>query len=195
VPRIQNISLVGNSIPKESCDSFEVNEDFVQTKSLFAMLEAIEINSLDMLQCRLLLTIFEVGHAIYPAAYVSAGADVRAALALGADTVLYKQLGSCRLPDQVGEAQKNWQAIVMVDRYASLESDKGLSPLQSLLCESEGSQRVCIPRLSSILSPTVLKQTAGHTDGFVDKSSTSIPVIRTGVSPHLRGNVAPQVES
>jgi hypothetical protein len=60
VPRIQNISLVGNSIPKESCDSFEVNEDFVQTKSLFAMLEAIEINSLDMMQCRLLLTIFKV---------------------------------------------------------------------------------------------------------------------------------------
>jgi hypothetical protein len=88
VPRIQNISLVGNSLPKESCDSFEVNEDFIQTNSLFAMLEAIEINSLNMLQCRLLLTIFEVGHAIYLAAYVFAGANVRAAMAPGADTVL-----------------------------------------------------------------------------------------------------------
>lgn len=116
----------------------------MQIKSLLAMLEAIEINSLDMLQCRLLLTIFEVGHAIYPAAYVSAGANVRAAMALGADTVLYKHLGPCRLPDQVEEAQKNWQAIVMVDRYASLESDKGLSPLQRVSWEPEGSQRVCI---------------------------------------------------
>jgi hypothetical protein len=64
-------------------------------------------------------------------------------MALGADTVLYKQLGSCRLPDQVGEAQKNWQAIVMVNRYASLESDKGQSPLQRLSWEFEESQRVC----------------------------------------------------
>ncbi|KAJ5119131.1 hypothetical protein N7476_011485 [Penicillium atrosanguineum] len=113
---------------------------YVQIKSLYSMVETVGIISLDMLQCRLLITIFEVGHAMYPAAYISAGANVRAAVALGANKASYKQLESVLSHERTEEAQMTWQGLVMVDRYASLESGKGLSSVHMVSLENAGSQ-------------------------------------------------------
>lgn len=90
---------------------------YTQLKSFTAMLEASGINSLRMLQCRLLLTIFEVGHAMYPTAYISTGASVRAAVALGANESLSEQLVK-GFGDQwrAEEARRTWQGIVVTDR-------------------------------------------------------------------------------
>jgi hypothetical protein len=117
---------------------------YVQIKSLYSMVEAIGTISLDMLQCRLLLTTFEVGHAMYPAAYVSAGANIRAAVAFGANKELCKPTGLISFPDRAEETRKTWQGIVMVDRYASLENGKGLSSLQMISLESSRNHTVCI---------------------------------------------------
>lgn len=90
---------------------------YTQVKSIVAMLEAMGTNSLEMLQCRLLLTVFEVGHAMYPAAYISAGANIRAAVALGANASSSEQLLKVFGDQgQAEEARRTWRGIVITDR-------------------------------------------------------------------------------
>lgn len=91
---------------------------YILLKGFIATLEAIEINSVELLQCRLLLTIFEVGHGMYPAAYISMGANVRAAVALGANEVSKAQLEETfKSPGRAGEARRIWRGIVIADRW------------------------------------------------------------------------------
>ncbi|KAE8384328.1 hypothetical protein BDV23DRAFT_191741 [Aspergillus alliaceus] len=90
---------------------------YILVKGFVASLEAVGTNSLDMLQCRLLLTIFEVGHGMYPAAYISMGANVRAAVALGANVVSQSQLIEIfKTQERADEARCTWRGIVITDR-------------------------------------------------------------------------------
>ncbi|RAQ73363.1 hypothetical protein COH20_004837 [Aspergillus flavus] len=112
---------------------------YILLKGFIATLEAIEINSVELLQCRLLLTIFEVGHGMYPAAYISMGANVRAAVALGANEVSKAQLEETfKSPGRAGEARRIWRGIVIADRYVSLESNKGPIIPKALLSGAVG---------------------------------------------------------
>ncbi|KAJ5923073.1 hypothetical protein N7516_010776 [Penicillium verrucosum] len=79
-------------------------------------------NSLEMLQSRLLLTVFEIGHAIYPSAYISTAANMRAAASLGINATC-KNL-RFRDPWKVEEARQTWRGIVITDRYVSLENSQ-----------------------------------------------------------------------
>ncbi|OBT41202.1 hypothetical protein VE00_08123 [Pseudogymnoascus sp. WSF 3629] len=77
-----------------------------------------------MLQSRLLLTTFEIGHAMYPAAYISAGANIQAAVDLGASAASSADLSKA-FPDPkiAEEARQTWCGIVITNRYASLENN------------------------------------------------------------------------
>lgn len=89
---------------------------YASLKSFVALLEAIGTNSLKMLQSRLLLTVFEIGHAIYPSAYISAAANIRAAVSLGIHAT-YKNLREAfRDPRKVEEARQTWRGIIITDR-------------------------------------------------------------------------------
>jgi hypothetical protein len=55
-----------------------------QTKSCLALAEGLGLNSIVLVQSRILTTLFEVSHGFYPAAYISIGATLRAADALEA---------------------------------------------------------------------------------------------------------------
>jgi hypothetical protein len=55
---------------------------YFATKSHFATVEALGINSVLIIQSRILVTLFEIAHGFYPAAYISLGSTVRAADAL-----------------------------------------------------------------------------------------------------------------
>lgn len=83
------------------------------------MLDATGMNSLAMLQGRLLLTTFEIGHAIYPSAYISAGANIQAAVALGASAASSADL-SKSFPDPriAEEARQTWRGVVVTNRSA-----------------------------------------------------------------------------
>jgi hypothetical protein len=84
---------------------------YVSIKSFVSILEAMGTNSLKIVQSRILLTIFEIGHAINPSAYISAAANVRAAMSLGLDSFT-KDVGS----QKYEEAQNVWRAVMIVDR-------------------------------------------------------------------------------
>ncbi|KAF5855255.1 hypothetical protein ETB97_009560 [Aspergillus alliaceus] len=117
---------------------------YILVKGFVASLEAVGTNSLDMLQCRLLLTIFEVGHGMYPAAYISMGANVRAAVALGANVVSQSQLIEIfKTQERADEARCTWRGIVITDRYVSLESNRAPSIPKGLLSETVGGNNDC----------------------------------------------------
>jgi hypothetical protein len=60
----------------------ELETLYLHTKSSLALAEGLGFNSLPIVQSKILVTLFEVSHGFYPAAYISIGATVRAADAL-----------------------------------------------------------------------------------------------------------------
>jgi hypothetical protein len=67
----------------ESDDAIsEMETLYSQTKCSLALAERFGINSFPIIQSRILITLFEVSHGFYPAAYISIGATLRAIDAL-----------------------------------------------------------------------------------------------------------------
>ncbi|OQE32501.1 hypothetical protein PENFLA_c001G09247 [Penicillium flavigenum] len=95
---------------------------YASLKSFVALLEAMGTNSLEMLQSRLLLTVFEIGHAMFPSAYISAAANMRAAVSLGINATCEDLRKAFRDPRKVEDARQTWRGIVITDRYVSLEN-------------------------------------------------------------------------
>ncbi|KAL8945079.1 MAG: hypothetical protein Q9216_000063 [Gyalolechia sp. 2 TL-2023] len=73
--------------------------------------------SLQLLQATILVTLYEVGHAIYPAAYMSAGTCARYALAQGIDAYMTVDLNTTvtTLLD-LEEKRRAWWAVFILDR-------------------------------------------------------------------------------
>ncbi|KAJ5456729.1 hypothetical protein N7530_012003 [Penicillium desertorum] len=101
---------VGGELPLSS------RSMYASLKSFVALLEAMGTNSLEMLQSRLLLTVFEIGHAMYPSAYISAAANMRAAVSLGINATCGDLRKAFRDPRKVEEARQTWRGIVITDR-------------------------------------------------------------------------------
>lgn len=109
------------AMPVDGEMSLQTRRLYILIKSFVAMLEAMGMNSLAMLQGRLLLTTFEIGHAMYPSAYISAGANIQAAAALGAGTASFADLSKA-FPDPklAEEARQTWRGIVITNRSEPL---------------------------------------------------------------------------
>ncbi|KAE8154377.1 hypothetical protein BDV25DRAFT_136074 [Aspergillus avenaceus] len=147
------------TVPVDHELSLRMRSLYTLAKTFVALIDATGENTLDLLQARLLLTIFEVGHGMYPAAYMSMGANVRAAVALGANGTCDRQL--CAMfnsAERADEARCTWRGIVIADRYVALESGKGslihkdVMPMNA--AESQGSIRT--------ICPTTRAETAIH---------------------------------
>ncbi|OAL28485.1 hypothetical protein AYO20_09433 [Fonsecaea nubica] len=94
---------------------------YAKVKSLITLLETAGRYSLRVLQSRLLVTLFELGHDINHSAYVSIGTCASSGVALGID-----ELPLGRWPPDINdwikqeEERRAWWAIVLLDRYANL---------------------------------------------------------------------------
>jgi hypothetical protein len=89
-------------------------------KSLIAITEAANIHTLEVVQARLLVSLFEVGHGLDTAAYISLGATVRAAVCLGLnETVLNEEEPPTSILSSSEQGARVWWAIVMLDRYVN----------------------------------------------------------------------------
>ena len=90
---------------------------YVTTKSVISLLESTGYLSLNVIQCRLLLTFYELGHGIYPAASISIGACARAARALGLNKKNFHTVDTDALARIVSEEEKRvWYAVMNLDR-------------------------------------------------------------------------------
>lgn len=86
-----------------------------------AELEGQGHNSLDLIQARLFITMFEIGHGIYPAAYISIGSLVRAMDAHALFSEPNSALGhSATEQEYQEECKQTWLGILIADRFASL---------------------------------------------------------------------------
>lgn len=106
--------------PKEERVGSDFMSLYLCTKGWIVSMEGLGINSLEVVQSRLLITLFEVAHGLYPAAYISIGATVRAAEALsvysGADVAL--SLFVAKVVDKE-ESMKTWIGILVLDRLVA----------------------------------------------------------------------------
>ncbi|KAH6669808.1 hypothetical protein B0J14DRAFT_671429, partial [Halenospora varia] len=104
-------------------DPSEFKSLYLYTKSSIASTEGLGINSFLIVQSRILVTLFEVAHGFYPAAYISIGATVRAADALeihpGADASPSHSLDDGAKRE---ETVLTWCRILILDRYIAIES-------------------------------------------------------------------------
>lgn len=80
--------------------------------------ESAGIVTLQLLQAKILLTIYEFGHAIYPAAYLSVGSCARFGTALGVNKCLQNTdlAVSPEAALKTEEKKRAWWAVLMLDR-------------------------------------------------------------------------------
>jgi hypothetical protein len=99
-----------NSIPAEKDKPDTLSPLYVLVKSSIAIIEAANINTLEVVQSRLLVSLFEVGHGI-PAAFMSLAATARAAVLIGVNQTIHGSSSPAR-----DEGLRVWWGIVMLDR-------------------------------------------------------------------------------
>lgn len=94
---------------------------YLAIKRTLAETEIAGIFSLQLLQATILIALYEVGHAIYPAAYTSVGTCAQYALAQGIDAYTSIDLNSTALTllDQE-EKRRAWWAILILDRFVNI---------------------------------------------------------------------------
>ncbi|KAL9479598.1 hypothetical protein ACSS6W_004384 [Trichoderma asperelloides] len=93
---------------------------YLETKRFGFELEASGMFSLRVLQGLLLVTLYEVGHAIYPAAFMSIAACVRYAHALGIQPGGLQRLKLPLTWVEEEERKRVWWATFLLDRFVSL---------------------------------------------------------------------------
>lgn len=125
------IILLFNASPQlsERCYSFhsDIMFMYLSSKSWLALLEGAGLNSIDLVNSRLLITLFEIVHGFYPAAYLSIAGTVRAADALS----IYKsqEASLSRSSDLIRKKEREestelWCGIMILDRYLAVENGK-----------------------------------------------------------------------
>lgn len=107
------------AIPTSSTPQFwkDLQDVYHLCKSFLGLLDALGKNSLGLLQARILIVLYEMGHGLYPAAYISIGALVRAADALEVftdpkDPMLRGQTDK----EYALEVTQLWRGILIMDR-------------------------------------------------------------------------------
>ncbi|KAL3434347.1 hypothetical protein BDV09DRAFT_169980 [Aspergillus tetrazonus] len=99
-------------------DENKPSDRYMAAKRFCAVLECGGLLTLRSLQASLLLAVYEVGHAIYPAAALTLGRCVRHASALGLHNQDAPQLaGKIRSWVDWEERQRGWWMIVILDRF------------------------------------------------------------------------------
>jgi hypothetical protein len=86
--------------------------------------------SLPVLQSMVLLGLYEIGHAIHPAAFLTIGACARYANALGIGTGKSLQSRMVLTLVEIEERRRVWWAIVILDRFVSTVFSNMHSPYQ-----------------------------------------------------------------
>ncbi|PTB63383.1 N-terminal binuclear Zn cluster-containing/DNA binding domain-containing protein [Trichoderma citrinoviride] len=93
-------------------------------KLLHFKIETSGVLSVLVLQAAILIALYELGHSIYPAAYLSVGSCARYATALGIDkSILLSSLGKTQWIEEE-ECRRIWWAILVLDRYLNLSDPK-----------------------------------------------------------------------
>ena len=86
-------------------------------KHFYLEVEGSSVFSISVLQAGVLLALYELGHAVYPAAFLSIGACARYAHALNIDGSRTGNARKVLTLVEVEERRRVWWAIVILDRF------------------------------------------------------------------------------
>ncbi|USW53994.1 hypothetical protein Slin15195_G073130 [Septoria linicola] len=94
---------------------------YADVKSFFSYVESQNGFSIQMMQALLLISLYELGHAIYPACYLSIGHAARLGHAMG----LHQRDAPQMLPrshtwTEQEEKRRVWWAVILLDRFSSI---------------------------------------------------------------------------
>lgn len=89
---------------------------YLAAKNLHASMETRGIFTLEVLQAAMLIAVYELGHAIYPSAYLSVGACARYATALGVNEKINAGITWPLTRLELEEKRRAWWAILILDR-------------------------------------------------------------------------------
>jgi hypothetical protein len=91
---------------------------YVKVKSILSLLEATGFVSLEVVQCRLLVTFYEMGHALYPAASISIATCARIARVLCLHKRNTHVVGEVSNGINSEERNRVWWGVICLDRSA-----------------------------------------------------------------------------
>lgn len=97
---------------------------YLAAKRYYLDLEISGVFSIQALQAGVLIAIFEVGHAIYPSAYLSVAACARYGAALGIDWNTPSILERPYCWVEAEEHNRVWWSIILLDRYVASSPTK-----------------------------------------------------------------------
>ncbi|KAH8660396.1 hypothetical protein BX600DRAFT_56519 [Xylariales sp. PMI_506] len=111
--------------PAEGIAAGQMDDLYWAAKQMHQRAETSGTLSLAVLQAGVLIALYELFQAIYPAAYLSVGACGRYGLALGLDKLSLALTGDADNPcawSDIEEKRRVWWAILMLDRFSSLSN-------------------------------------------------------------------------
>lgn len=103
------------------------------TKHFYLKVE--EFSSILVLQAGVLVALYELGHGIYPAAFLSIGACARYAHALGINVSRTVPTRRVLTLVEVEERRRVWWAIVILDRFVAVHRKPFIILITKKLCE------------------------------------------------------------
>ncbi|KAI9147859.1 Transcription factor BOA15 [Paramyrothecium foliicola] len=111
------MELYCTALPEETDDG--ASELYRLTKQFHHELQAAGIMTIHLLQAEVLLATYEMGQAMFPAAYLTVGECARYGMALGLDKVMGASKGDGEQKQswvEIEEMRRTWWAIMMLDR-------------------------------------------------------------------------------
>jgi len=114
------MKLSCSEVPQDTSPSTQLYQD---VKSFYSYVEARNGFSAHTLQALLLIALYEMGHGIYPAAYLTVGNAARLGYAMGVHSPKAPQiLPPCMTWTEQEERRRIWWGIVILDRFISIEN-------------------------------------------------------------------------
>jgi hypothetical protein len=110
-----SMKLITSMLPEELANPR--TPAYNAAKHFYLEIEASGMMSIQVLQAGLLLSLYELGHAIYPSAYLSIGACARYAYALGINKDANTQVSKVLTLVELEENRRVWWGIVILDRF------------------------------------------------------------------------------
>lgn len=104
---------ISNRVRPETTDIYRLAKQTIPEGELSTLV------TIPILQAMVLIALYEIGHGIYPSAYVSIGTCARYGLALGLDRELNVFDNSPRRWIELEERRRAWWAVLILDRYDS----------------------------------------------------------------------------
>lgn len=104
-------------LPQQAKQGRSTSRTYALVKTQFVQLEQSGFLTITMLQAMILVAIYEKGHGIYPAAYLTVGSCARYAVALGLDRTIFEWDNGFFEWTCVEEKHRAWWAVVILERY------------------------------------------------------------------------------